>query len=63
MIQVDYLVFDMLAEPSGSGKLCKMDDAASSIRQYVAALSRLLLEFGVGEIGRCDGCRVDMDPI
>jgi hypothetical protein len=36
----------------------KMDDAASSIRQYVAALSRLLLDFDDGEFGRCDGCRV-----
>jgi hypothetical protein len=26
-----------------------MDDAASSIRQYVAALSRLLLDFDDGE--------------
>ena len=36
-----------------------MDDAAYSIRQYVAALSRLLLDFDGGEFCRCDDCRVD----
>ena len=47
-------------EPCGH---CKMDDAAFSIRQYVAALSRLLLDFDNGEFGRCDGCRVGIPPI
>jgi hypothetical protein len=32
------------------GEHLKMDDAASSIRQYVAALSRLLLDFDDGEM-------------
>jgi len=40
----------------------KMDDAALTIRQYVAALSRLFRGFSLdsmkSESGGCDGCRV-----
>jgi len=42
---------------------CKMDDAAWSIRQYVAALSRVLSEFVECETGRCDESRVDNGSI
>jgi hypothetical protein len=53
----------MLVEPPGPNELVEMDDAALSIRQYVAALSRLLLDFDDCESGWCDGCRADMQPI
>jgi hypothetical protein len=55
--------FDVVHQDLTSGEHCKMDDAAFSIRHYVAALSRLLLDFVDGEFGRCDGCRVDVAPI
>jgi hypothetical protein len=54
------LIFDDVRQANGGNEHCKMDDAASSIRQYVAALSRLLLDFVDGEFGRCDGCRVEL---
>jgi hypothetical protein len=57
------LVLAMLARKSRIGEHCKMDDADYAIRQYVAALSRLHLDFDGGEFGRCDDGRVDIGPI
>jgi hypothetical protein len=42
--------FDDARSAHGENEHCKMDDAACSIRQYVAALSRLLLDFDDGEL-------------
>jgi len=53
----------VLVTPPSDTNLSNLDDAACSFRQYVAALSRLLLDFGIGEYGWCNGCRADMSPI
>ncbi|SVE24994.1 uncharacterized protein METZ01_LOCUS477848 [marine metagenome] len=61
MIQRDFLFLHMFAYAlPGPSDHWKMDDATLSIRQYVAALSRLLVDFDDGENGRCDGCRVNI---
>ncbi|MDG2107864.1 MAG: hypothetical protein P8J74_04350 [Woeseiaceae bacterium] len=50
--------------PSDKRTLIKMDDAALTIRQYVAALlptiSGFFLDGKESETGGCDGCRVEL---